>query len=96
MVNDKVATSYQQTKYHKWTMDGSFVPLKSEYAMKARRRKGLRKLSSEKKSNKLKLTPGGKKTLLFAIYPSAWRWLTIPSLRSDPSLKVLLLAALAG
>ena len=54
-------------------MDGSFVPLKSEYAMKARRRKGFRKLSSEKKSNKLKLTPGGKKTLLFAIYPSAWR-----------------------
>ena len=42
-------------------MDGSFIPLKSEYAMKARRRKGLRKLSSEKKSNKLKLTPGGKK-----------------------------------
>ena len=73
MVNDKVATSYQQTKCHKRTIDSSFVPPKSEYAMKARRRKCLRKLSSEKKSNKLKLTPGGKKTLLFAIYPSAWR-----------------------
>lgn len=63
--------------------------------MKARGRKCLSEVSSEKKSSKLKLTPWGKKTLLFAIYPSARRWLIIPSLRSDLSLKVLLLAALA-
>lgn len=56
MVNDKVATSYQQTKCHKRTMDGSLHHLKSEYVMKARRRKMFEKTVFREKSNKLKLT----------------------------------------
>lgn len=76
-------------------MDGSFVTPKSEYAMKARR-ENKRETVFREKSNKLKLT-GGKKIPYSLQFTQVLEvTFTIPSLRSDLSLKVLLLAALAG